>query len=62
MKAQNMTIDINKLHEGQLEELRKMFYELGDMEAVKQINDRLAYIKGWMSEKQEKEYFNKYCA
>jgi hypothetical protein len=61
MKAQNMSIDINKLHTEHLEQLRAMFFELGDMEAVGQVQDRIAFIEGMMSEKMEKEYINKYC-
>ena len=61
MRAQNMTIDINKLNSGQLEQLRAMFFDLNDADACKQINDRLAFIRGWMSEKKEKEYREKYC-
>jgi hypothetical protein len=62
MKAQNMTIDINKLNTYELEQLRAMFFNLNMMDEVGQINDRIAFINGWMNEKQEKEYVNKYCA
>ena len=61
MKAQNMTIDINKLNTMELEQLRAMFFNMNLMDEVGQINNRIAFINGWMNEKQEKEYVNKYC-
>lgn len=60
-KAQNMTIDINKLNSEELEDLRAMFYNLQMMDEVGQINNRIAFLRGLMSEKQEKEYVAKYC-
>ena len=60
-KAQNMTIDINKLNSEELEDLRAMFYNLHMMDEVGQINNRIAFLRGLMSEKQEKEYVAKYC-
>lgn len=56
-----MTIDINKLNSGQLEQLRAMFFDLNDADACKQINDRIAFVNGWMSERQTSAYFEKYC-
>lgn len=61
MKEQNMTIDINKLNEEELQQLSYMFYNMGMMDQVKQINNRIAFINGWMSEVKEKEYMEKYC-
>ena len=61
MKAQDMTIDINKLNDTELEQLRAMFFNMNLMDEVKQINNRIAFINGWMNEKQEEEYLNKYC-
>ena len=55
MKAQNMTIDINRLHTGELEQLRAMFYNMGMMKEAAQINDRISFLEGWMSETREKE-------
>lgn len=60
-KAQNMTIDINKLNTEDLEQLRAMFYNLHLMDEVGQINNRIAFINGYMSEKQKKEYVREYC-
>lgn len=60
-KEQNMTIDINKLNSEELEDLRGMFYNLHMMDEVGQINNRIAFLRGLMSEKQEKEYVAKYC-
>lgn len=62
MKEQNITIDINKLATEQLEQLNKMFYEIGMMNECKQINERIAFLNGWMTEEKEEEYYNKYCA
>ena len=61
MKAEDMTIDINKLNDTELEQLRAMFFNMNLMDEVKQINNRIAFINGWMNEKQEEEYLNKYC-
>lgn len=58
MKAQNITVDINKLSIEQLEMLKQC---ISEPQIIKQINDREAFIKGWMSEKKEKEYAEKYC-
>lgn len=60
-KEQNMTIDINKLNSEELEDLMGMFYNLHMMDEVGQINNRIAFLRGLMSEKQEKEYVAKYC-
>ena len=56
-----MTIDINKLDTMELEQLRAMFFNMNLMDEVKQINNRIAFLNGWMNEKQEEEYLNKYC-
>lgn len=47
MKERNFTININKLHDEQLEQLAAMFYEHGEMEKVRQINKRIAFLRGW---------------
>lgn len=46
MERMEMTIDINKLDSDQLRQLRAMYYELGQMEAVKIINERIIFIEG----------------
>ena len=56
-----MTIDINKLDTMELEQLRAMFFNMNLMDEVKQINNRIAFLNGWMNENQEEEYLNKYC-
>lgn len=61
MKKQNMEIDINRLDTPDLERLARMFYGLGMMDKVKQVNDRIAFLEGWMSEAKEKEYFETWC-
>lgn len=61
MKAHNITIDINTLTTDQLEQLKAMTYYNGQMRDTKEINDRIAFINGWMSEKQEDEYYKKWC-
>lgn len=61
MKEQNMTIDINKLCTIELQQLASMFYSINKMEEVKQINERIAFIEGQMSEKKSLEYRKKYC-
>lgn len=57
-----MSIDINQLTTEQLESLRGMYYSLKMMDEVKQINERIAYLEGWMSEEQESRYFAEHCA
>ena len=58
MKEQNITLDINKLSTTQLETLRTC---VDDPRLIKQINDRIAFVNGWMSEQMEKEYVEKFC-
>lgn len=57
MKKQLISIDTNQLDTDQLEQLAAMIYNTnaGSAQTVKQINDRIAFIKGWMSEKAEIE-------
>ena len=52
MKEKNLTIDINKLNDTELESLAAMFYRLGKMNETKQINKRIAFLRGW-SENEE---------
>ena len=63
MNAQYIKIDINRLHTGQLEQLAAMIHETnaGSARDVQTINNRIAFIEGWMSEKAEAEYFAAYC-
>lgn len=61
MKEQNMTIDINKLNEEELQQLASMLYNMGMIDQTKQVNERIAFLNGWMSETKEKEYMEKYC-
>lgn len=61
MKAHNITIDINTLTADQLEQLRAMTCYNGQMRETKEINDRIAFIFGWMSEEQADEYYKKWC-
>lgn len=56
MKAHNITIDINQLNTTQLEQLKEMTYYNGQMQETKEINDRIAFIYGWMSEEQADAY------
>lgn len=56
MKKHEITIDINRLNVGQLEELKKMTYYNGQMQAAKEICDMIAFIQGWMSEELEDAY------
>ena len=43
----NITIDINKLNTEELELLKKITYAYGQMEETKNINNRIAFLKGW---------------
>ena len=64
MKAQNITIDINRLTVEELRQLAAMICNSGDSnwaDKVAQINDREAFIEGWMSEANEKAYYEKWC-
>lgn len=58
MRAQNITIDINVLDTDQLVTLAGM---VKDPSKVKQINERLAFIEGWMTREQEEKYFEEFC-
>lgn len=61
MKAHNITIDINQLNTTQLEQLKEMTYYNGQMQETKEINDRIAFIEGRMTEKQADAYMSKWC-
>ncbi len=63
MKAQYIKIDINRLHTGQLEQLAAMIYETsaGSARDNQAINNRIAFIEGWMSERSEAEYLATHC-
>lgn len=63
MKANNITIDINKLTVEELEMIAKINYEYNknDVETAKKIQDRIYFLYGWMTDKQEAEYIEKYC-
>ena len=61
MKAHNITIDINTLTTDQLEQLRAMTCYNGQMTETKEINDRIAFIYGWMTEEQADAYREKWC-
>lgn len=64
MKAQNITIDINRLTAEELRQLAAMIYNSGDSNwaaKVAQINDREAFVEGWMTEANEKAYYEKWC-
>ena len=63
MKAQNITIDINKLTVEELEVLNKIHfnYHFNDLKGAKMIQERIAFLNGWMSPKKEKEYLEKNC-
>lgn len=59
MKSHNITIDINKLTADQLEQLQTMAYQNGQMNDCHAINERIAFLNGWMSAEREKEYYHK---
>lgn len=61
MKTQLVTIDINKLDVDQLKQLECITYGNGDMETTKKIYLRRAFIEGYMSPENEKDYLKKYC-
>ena len=47
----------------QIEQFAKIIYESGQNDwanTIKQINNQEAFVNGWMSEKAEKEHFEKY--
>lgn len=58
MKADNITINIANLNDEELEFLNRIHYKyhLDDMKGSKQLQDRIAFNNGWMSEKKEREY------
>lgn len=60
MKAHNITIDINTLNTTQLEQLKEMTHYNGQMQETKEINDMIAFIYGWMNEKQADAYREKW--
>ena len=62
MKAQNITIDINRLNDDQLDQLAAMLYETQRNPSTgKAINDRIAFLRGWMSKKAEAAYLKEHC-
>lgn len=46
-----MTIDITKLSTDELEKLRTLFYSIGEMAKVADINKQIAWLNGWTNEK-----------
>lgn len=61
MKERYFKIDINKLDDEELEQLAAMFYKYGSAEDTKQINDRIAFLNGWMTDEQIEEHIKLYC-
>lgn len=61
MKEENIVIDINRLDIDDLEILARITYNQGRMVDDKKIQERLAFLKEWMSPGEEKEYIKKYC-
>lgn len=62
MKAHNITLDINRLNDTQLEQLAAMIDGTTNRPGtVKEINQRIAFLRGWMSEKDETDYLSAYC-
>lgn len=61
MKRQEISIDINRLTVDQLNQIASMLYEYNDLKTCKTVNDRIAFIEGWMSDEQSMEYYKKYC-
>lgn len=58
MKAQNITIDINKLNDEELDMIQSILYrdDKSNVEQAKMVQERIAYLQGWMSKKKEAEY------
>lgn len=61
MKQQIITLDINKLSTDQLYQISSILYEYNELKTCKIVNDRIAFLSDWMSEKQSEEYYKKYC-
>lgn len=62
MKSHNVTLDINRLNDTQLEQLAAMIDKTANRpETIKEINQRIAFLNGWMNEKAEAEYIAAYC-
>ena len=61
MKERYFKVDINKLDTDELEQLAAIFYRYGTAEETKQINDRIAFLNGWMTEEKEAEHLRLYC-
>ena len=62
MKEQLVTLDINCLTSEELEAVAAMLYYQNRMNEVKAVNDRIAFVNGWMNEKQSADYYATYCA
>lgn len=61
MRKREFAIDINRLNSDQLKQLAAMFYEQDKLNEVKEINERIAFLCGWMDEEQEKEHVKRFC-
>ena len=61
MKAQNIEIDINKLNTRELEQILAIVYNYESEEKHEQVLNRIRFVNGYMNERQEKEYVEKYC-
>ena len=62
MKKQLITIDINMLNDVEIDTLKTIFADHRQYSSVQQLMEREAFLKGWMCEEDEQQYFKKYCA
>lgn len=62
MKEQLVTLDINCLTVEELEAVAAMLYHQNRTNECKAVNDRIAFVNGWMNEKQSEDYYATYCA
>lgn len=61
MKENNITIDINKLDTDKLQILMEICYKERNINDWKKVDERLAFLNGWMNDEQEKKHIEKYC-
>lgn len=67
MRRNEVTIDINRLDLRSLRRVRSILYRQGDWasagyhDAMRRVQEREAFLAGWMSPEDERRYIERHC-